>query len=109
MCFTYFFNNIECIFRKSGMYSSLIFCESNKNKNMINNYVRIIDQLKKELLSWTDELEVDEMFALGKDFMRFRFRTDDNLVHNEKINLPVCVISLSSVVKKRYAYFQNFR
>ena len=91
------------------MYSSLIFCESNKNKNMINNYVRIIDQLKKELLSWTDELEVDEMFALGKNFMRFRFRTDDNLVHNEKLNLPVCVISLSRVVKKRCAYFQNFR
>ena len=26
------FNNIECIFRKSGVFSYLIFCESYKNK-----------------------------------------------------------------------------
>ena len=31
------FNNIEFISRKSGMYSYLIFCESEKNKNMLYN------------------------------------------------------------------------
>ena len=45
------FNNIECIFKKSGIYSYLIFCESDKNKDMINNYSKIIDWLKKEILS----------------------------------------------------------
>ena len=45
------FNNIECIFRKSCVLSYLIFCENNRNKNMVNNYVGIIDQLKEELLS----------------------------------------------------------
>ena len=39
------FNNIECIFRKSGIYSYLILCES--NKNVLNNYVGIIDQLRE--------------------------------------------------------------
>ena len=48
---------------------------------MINNYVKIIDQLKEELLSWVDELEEDEIFDLGKNFMKFRFRTDDNLIY----------------------------
>ena len=52
-------NDIECIFRKCGVYSYLIFCENNKNKDMVNNYVKIIDQLKEELLSWVDELEED--------------------------------------------------
>ena len=37
--------------------------------------------------------------------MRFRFKTDDNLVYNEKVNIPICVISLSSVIKKEYIYF----
>ena len=46
-----------------------------------------------------DELEED-YFAMGSDFMRFRFRTDDNLVYNKKINILVCVISLSGIVKK---------
>ena len=51
---------------------------------MINNYVKVIDQLKAELLSWADELKEDKIFNLGKDFMRFKFRTDDNLVYNKK-------------------------
>ena len=89
------FNDIQCIFRKSGVFSYLIFCETDKNKNMLNNYVGIIDQLKEELSSWTDE----DYFVMGKDFMRFKFRTDDKLVYNQKINIQVFVISLSCVVK----------
>ena len=71
------FNNIECIFRKNSVFSYLIFCESDKNKNMINNYVSIIDQLGEELLSWVDEDEEDGIFSLGTAFMRFRFKTHD--------------------------------
>ena len=44
--------------------------------------------------------EEDNFFTLGEDFMRFR--SDDNLVYNKKINIPVCVISLSSVIKRRH-------
>ena len=44
-----------------------MFCETYKNKNMINSYVRNIDQLIEELLSWIDKLEEDEIFTLGKD------------------------------------------
>ena len=36
---------------------------------------------------------------------RFKFRTDDNLLYNKKINIPVCVISLSSVIKKENIYY----
>ena len=82
------FNNIKCIFRKSYVFSYLIFCESDKNKNMLNNYVGIIDQLKEELLSWTDE----DYIVMGKDFIRFKFRTDDELMYNKVVNIPICVI-----------------
>ena len=43
------FNNIECIFRKSGIHSYLIFCESDKNKKMLDKYVKIIDRIKEEI------------------------------------------------------------
>ena len=75
---------------------------------MVNNYVKIIDQIRDEILSWIDELE-DDSFKLGNDFMRFRFRTDDNLVYNEKINIPLCVISLNNVIKTGNIYYFNFR
>ena len=74
------FNNIECISRKSGIYSYLIFGESDKNKEMLNNYVGITDQLKEEILPWTDEV----YFVLGKDFMSFRFGFDNELVYNKE-------------------------
>ena len=39
------FNNLECTFRKSGIFSYLIYCESDKNKEMLDNYVKVIDQV----------------------------------------------------------------
>ena len=72
------FNNIECIFRKRGMYSYLIFCEIDKNKKMLDNYVSIIDRLKGEILSFEHEFE--DRLLIVSCFMRFRFKTDDNLV-----------------------------
>ena len=40
------FNNIECIFRKTDIFSYLIFSESNKNKKMLDDYVKVIDSKK---------------------------------------------------------------
>ena len=36
--------------------------------------------------------------------MRFKFKIDDNLVYNKRINTPVCVISLSSIIGKEHNY-----
>ena len=40
---------------------------------------------------------------------RFKFRTDDNLLCNKKINIPVCVISLSSVINKENIHYRIFK
>ena len=72
---------------------------------MINNYLRIIDQIKEEMISWTSE----EDFTFNDDFLEFKLRTDDNLVHNEIINIPVCAILLSSVIKRKNNYYPNFK
>ena len=74
---------------------------------MLNRYVQVIDKIKEEVLSFIDELE-DDLFIMGKNYMRFRFKTNDKLPYNQKINVPVCVISISSVVKKdNWYYFQT--
>ena len=36
------FDNIDCYFKKSGTSNLLVFCNNDKNKAMINNYVAII-------------------------------------------------------------------
>ena len=99
------FNDIECIFRKSGVFSYLIFCESDKSKNMLDKYVRVIDEIKGEMLFIIE----DDFFVMGKYFMRFRFKTNDNLPYNQKINVRVCVISISNVFKKRNWYYPRVK
>ena len=102
------FNNIEFTFRKRGIYSYLIFCENDKKKNMLNRYAEVIDEIKKEIFSFVDEHEED-YFVTGKDFTRFKFRTNDRLSYNHKINIPVCVISISSVIKKGDLYYPQVK
>ena len=68
---------------------------------MPDKYVKIIDQIKEKILF----IIQDDIFVMGKDFTTFKFKTDDNLVYNRKINVPVCVISISSVFKERNWYY----
>ena len=60
-------------------------------------------------MSWIDNEEEDDSFNLRNDFMRFEFRTGDNLVYNQKITFKVCVISLSSVIKKGNIYYLQLK
>ena len=82
------FNNIDFYFKKSGTSNFLVFCNNDINKAMISNYVEIVRHLEDEIFSYIDEFE-DENFVFGGDSARFKFKTDDNLVYNEKINIPV--------------------
>ena len=41
--------------------------------------------------------------------MRSNFRTDDNLIYNQKITVKVCVISLSSVIKRKNISYLQFK
>ena len=65
---------------------------------MLDKYAKIIGQI----LFIVDE---DTESIMGKDFIRFRFKTDDNLPYNQKLKAKVCVISISSVFKERGWYY----
>ena len=51
---------------------------------MQNNYTKVIGRIKEEILSLTVDKNESE-FVLGRDFMRFKFKTDDELVYNKKL------------------------
>ena len=55
---------------------------------MLYNYTKVIDGIKEEVLSFVDELE-DEILIMSCDYLRSRFKTDDKLVYNQKINVTV--------------------
>ena len=77
------------------------FSETEKNKKILDKYVKIIDEIKDQILFIVE----DDLFVMGKDFMRSRSKTDDDLPCNQETNVPVCVISISSVFKERNWYY----
>ena len=81
------FNNITCVFRKSGQNKYFVFCETQENKEMLQNYTKIFDEIRRQIAFITD----DDVFILGKDFMRIKIKTSDVLPYNKQINFPVCV------------------
>ena len=60
------FNNITCVFRKSGKDKYLTFCKTQENKRMLKNYTKIFDEIKRQIVLMTE----DDVFVMGKDFMR---------------------------------------
>ena len=73
-------NNIECICRKSGINKYLVICETEQIDKMLKNYTKTIDEIKDQILFIAE----DNLFVMGKDFTRFKFKTDDKLPYNKK-------------------------
>ena len=76
-----------------------MFCKT--DKTVLKSFTKILDEIKDQILFITE----DESFIMGKDFMRFKFKTNDDLPYHRKINVAVCVISLSSVFKQGCWYY----
>ena len=95
------FNYITCVFRKSSQNKYLVFCETRENKAMLKNHTKIFDEMKRQIVLITD----DDVFIMGKDFMRIKIETNDVLPYNEQINVPVCVIAISSIFKENEVYY----
>ena len=45
------------------------------------------------------------MFRYGKDFLRKKLKTSDDLPYNKMINIPVCVLIVSSIFKENNNYY----
>ena len=94
------FNDLEVMFRKSGKYKYLIFSSTEKNREMLENYTEIFDEIAEQIESTSDD-----KVKYYRDIMRIKFKTNDDLGFNEIINIPVCVIAVSSVFKEEDNYY----
>ena len=94
------FNGLDVMFRKKGKNKYLIFSSTEKNKTMLENYTEIFDEIADQVESMSDD-----KVKYYKDIMRIKFKTNDDIVFNEIINIPVCVIVVSSVFKENDGYY----
>ena len=87
------FNDLDVMFRKSGKYKYLIFSSTEKkNRTMLENYTELFDKIAEQ-----NGLKSDDKVRYHEDIMRIKFKTNDDLTLNRIINIPVCVIVVSSI------------
>ena len=66
-----------------------------------HNFVFADDLTRFRFIKYDNVIDYDDDDDDDINLGRFKFRTDDNLLYNKKSNIPVCVISLCSVINKK--------
>ena len=67
---------------------------------MLKNYTELWDEIKEQI----ELITCDKVTKYSKDFMKIRFKTNDDLPLNKIINIPVCVVITSSIFKEDNEY-----
>ena len=68
---------------------------------MLKNYIEMWDEIKEQI-----ELITDDIVAkYSKDFMKIRFKTNDDLPLNKVINILVCVVIENIIFKEDGEYY----
>ena len=93
------FNNLDGVFQKSGENKYLIFSSTEKNRIMLENYTELFDEIAEQI-----ELITDYKVKYSKDIMKIKSKTCDDLPFGKIINIPVCVIIVSSIFKEKNEY-----
>ena len=94
------FNNLDAYIEKSGENRYLIFVSTDKNKVMLKNYIELWDEIKEQI----ELIASDEVTKYSKNFVKMKFKTNDSLPLNKIINIPVCIVIVSSIFKKDNEY-----
>ena len=95
------FNNLDAYIEKSGENRYLIFASTEKNTIMLKNYTEIWSKIKEQI----ELITGDKVIKYSKNFIKIRFQTNDDLPLNEIINIPVCVVIVSSIFKEDGKYY----
>ena len=93
-------NNLDPYIEKSGENRYLIFASTEKNKVMLKNYTKLWDEIKEQI----ELITGDKVTKFRTDVMKIRFKTTDDLPLSKIINIPVCVVIVSSIFKEDNAY-----
>ena len=78
----------------------LVFDSSDKNKKVFKKYTELWDGIKNEIHTMNGGIKAE----YGKDFMKIKFNTDDDL----PLNKPLKIHMLTTVVKSVFEEGGNF-
>ena len=70
---------------------------------MLENYTQLWNEIKEQI----DLITGDKGTKYGKDFMKIRFKTNDDLPLSKVINIPVRVVIVSNIFKEDDEYYRQ--
>ena len=95
------FINVDAYIEENNEEKYLIFTSTYKNKKVLENYTELWDEIK-------DHIEIisgNKPINYGKDFMKIKFKSDNNLPLGKILTMPVCLIAVGSVFQENNKYY----
>ena len=96
-----FFNTLDAYIEKDGEDKYLVIAKTHNNGSVLGKYTKIWNEIRKQIRLITGE----KVIKYSKDFMKIMFESDDNLLLDEILNIPVCLLIIRDVFKEDSKYY----
>ena len=96
------FSNVDgYIIEESNENKYLIFASTDENKEVLEKYTELWDETKNEIETITGCKPI----KYGRDFIKLRFESDDDLPLGKILSVPVFIIAVGSVFQEGNNYY----
>ena len=93
-------NDVDRYIEESNKNKYLSFASTDNNKEGLKKYVKLWDKVKYHIQTVND----DEFGQYGKDYMKIKFYSDDNIPLNKILKFSVLTIIIRHVFEKNGKY-----
>ena len=95
------FNNVDGYIEESNENEYLIFASTDKKKEALENYTGLWNEIKYQIKM----IYGNKPIEYGKDFMKIKFESDNDLPLGKILSFPVCIITVGYVFQKNNNYY----
>ena len=95
------FNDVDAYFECIDKNKCLVFALTDKNREALENYKELWSEIKDEI----EIMKGIEPIKYEKDFMKTRFKSDEDLPLIKMLNIPVCIVIAKSVFEENDKYY----
>ena len=85
------YNSFECnSIEESRGDKYLILASTDKNKEVLKKYTELWDEIKNQI----ETINGGKPIEYGRDFMKIRFESDDDLTLGKILSITMCIIAV---------------
>ena len=95
------FNNVDGYMEESNGDKYLIFASADKSNEALIKFTELWDKIKNQM----EAINGGEPINCKKDFMKIRFKSDDDLPLGQILSFPVIIIVIEFVLQEDDKYY----